>query len=206
VVILLTVQLIVLPREKEMAESEKRTGGEVKTVLCNFSWCGVHYGANAGMVDIQDGKMLRIRPARYYEKYTKEEVKPWVMKARGKTFEPSDKSLVPPLALAYKKRVYSPARIRYPMKRVDFDPQGERNIQNRGVSPFERISWDEALDMITSEMLRIKETYGPTAILYQNDPRFSQCLSLPNGSSTIGEKTSRCGTLLIDNDFSACRL
>ncbi len=121
------------------------------------------------MVDIQDGKMLRIRPARYYEKYTKEEVKPWVMHARGKTFEPSDKSLVPPLAIAYKKRVYSPARIRYPMKRVDFDPKGERNIQNRGVSKYVRISWDEALDIITSEMLRIKETYGPTAILYQHD-------------------------------------
>ena len=152
-----------------MAESEKHPEREVKTVLCNFSWCGVHYGANAAMVDIQDGKMLRIRPARYYEQYTKEEVKPWVMHARGKTFEPSDKSLVPPLALAYKKRVYSPARIRYPMKRVDFDPKGERNIQNRGVSKYERISWDEALDIITGEMVRIKEKYGPTAILYQQD-------------------------------------
>jgi anaerobic selenocysteine-containing dehydrogenase len=152
-----------------VAESEEHTGEEVKTVLCNMSWCGVHYGANASMVDIQDGKMLRIRPARYYEQYTKEEVKPWVMHARGKTFEPSDKSLVPPLALAYKKRVYSPGRIRYPMKRVDFDPKGERNIHNRGVSKYERISWDEALDIITSEMVRIREKYGPTAILYQQD-------------------------------------
>ena len=33
------------------------------------------------------------------------------------------KTLIPPLSLAYKKRVYSPARIRYPMKRVDFDPE-----------------------------------------------------------------------------------
>ena len=31
---------------------------------------------------------------------------------------------LPPLSIAYKKRVYSPARIRYPMKRVDFDPNG----------------------------------------------------------------------------------
>ncbi len=55
------------------------------------------------------------------------------------------------------------------MKRVDFDPKGERNIQNRGVSKFVRITWDEALDIITSEMLRIKEKYGPTAILYECD-------------------------------------
>ena len=62
------------------------------------------------------------------------------MHARGKTFEPSDKSLIPPLSLAYKKRVYSPARIRFPMKRVDFDPHGApgsegpggRNIQQPG--------------------------------------------------------------------------
>ena len=32
------------------------------------------------------------------------------------------------------------------MKRVDFDPNGERNPQNRGKSGYVRISWDEALD------------------------------------------------------------
>ena len=36
----------------------------------------------------------------------------------------------------------------YPMKRVDFDPNGERNPQNRGNSGYERISWDEALDIV----------------------------------------------------------
>ena len=32
-----------------------------------------------------------------------------------------------------------------------------------------RISWDEALDIVIGEMNRIKEKYGPTAILYQCD-------------------------------------
>ena len=94
---------------------------------------------------------------------------PWKMEVRGSTFEPSMKTLIPPYSLAYKKRVYSPARVRYPMKRVDFDPDGERNPQNRGMSKYVRISWDEALDVITSEMNRIKEKYGPTALLYQCD-------------------------------------
>ena len=135
-----------------------------KTLVRDLSWCGVFNGANASMVDVKDGKIIRIRPARYYDQYTREEVKPWVMHARGKTFEPSDKSLIPPLSLAYKKRVFSPGRIRYPMKRVDFDPSRaarRRNPQNRGVSKYERISWDEALDIIASEMVRVKETYGP---------------------------------------------
>jgi anaerobic selenocysteine-containing dehydrogenase len=131
-----------------------------KTLVRDLSWCGVFNGANASMVDVKDGKIIRIRPARYYDQYTREEVKPWVMHARGKTFEPSDKSLIPPLSLAYKKRVFSPGRIRYPLKRVDWDPAGERNPQNRGVSKYERISWGEALDLIQSEILRVKEKYG----------------------------------------------
>ena len=160
-----------------MADTEKGTTKGDKTIVYDISFCGTAVGANACMVDVQDGKMLRIRPARYYERYSKEEVRPWVMHARGKTFEPSEKVLVPPYSLAYKKRVYSPARIRYPMKRVDWDPNGApgstgpggRNTQNRGVSKYERIGWDEALDIITSEILRVKEEYGPTAILNQAD-------------------------------------
>ena len=56
------------------------------------------------------------------------------------------KSLPSPFSLAYKKRTYSPNRIKYPLKRVDWDPNGERNPQNRGKSKYKRISWDEATD------------------------------------------------------------
>lgn len=41
-------------------------------------------------------------------------------------------------------------RLKYPMKRVG----------KRGDGRFERISWDEALDMISSEWIRIRNTYG----------------------------------------------
>jgi trimethylamine-N-oxide reductase (cytochrome c) len=142
-----------------------------KTLIRDISFCGVpENGSNASMVDVRDGKILRIRPMRYDWKYDpQKDMNPWKFKARGKTFEPSMKTLLPPFSLAYKKRVYSPARIRYPMKRVDFDPNGERNPQNRGKSKYERISWNEALDIIVGEMKRIKEKYGSTAILYQCD-------------------------------------
>jgi molybdopterin guanine dinucleotide-containing S/N-oxide reductase-like protein len=157
--------------EEQMEELIKRPVNEAgeKTLVRDLSWCGVYNGANASMVDVKDGRIIRIRPARYYDKYTKEQVKPWVMHARGKTFEPSEKTLIPPLSIAYKKRVFSPGRVRYPMKRVDWDPNGERNPQNRGASKYVRISWNEALDIIAAELLRIKETYGPTAVLSQSD-------------------------------------
>ncbi len=61
--------------------------------------------------------------------------------------------------------MYSDDRILYPMKRVDFDPNGERNQQNRGKSGYERISWDEALDLVAGEMKRIRSDYGPEAIM-----------------------------------------
>ena len=168
-----------------------------RTIVRDMCFIGVSWGGNACMVDVKDGKVLRIRPARFYDQYTKDEVKPWVMHARAKTFDPGDKTLPPPFSIAYKKRVFSPARIRFPMKRVDFDPTGVpgsvgpggRNIQNRGVSKYVRISWDEALDIITGEMLRVKETYGATAILYQNDQ---------HGENKTVHGPHGCGRKLLD--------
>lgn len=163
-----------------MAEDrEKNSKSGEKTLIRDISFCGVpENGSNASMVDVKNGKIVRIRPMHYDWKYDPEkDMNPWKFKVRGSTFEPSMKTLIPPYSIAYKKRVYSPARVRFPMKRVDFDPegapgstgQGGRNTQNRGKSKYVRISWDEALDIIAKEMERLKKTYGPTSLLYQCD-------------------------------------
>ena len=52
------------------------------------------------------------------------------------------------------------------MKRVDFDPDGERNPQNRGKSGYVRISWDEAFDIVAKEINRQKRVHGPGAIAF----------------------------------------
>ena len=106
--------------------------------------------------DVKAGKIVRIRPLHFDWKYDRKDFNAWRMEAHGQVLEPSFKSLMPPYALAYKKRVYSPNRILYPMKRVDFEPSGApgstgpggRNTETRGTSKYVRVSWAEALDML----------------------------------------------------------
>src|SRR5512144_2914797 len=97
-------------------------------------------------VDVRDGKIIRIRPLHYDWKYKQEEIKSWKLEAHGKVFEPGLKSLIPPFSLAYKNRVYSPNRILHPLKRVDWNPGGNRHPETRGSSKYVPISWNEALE------------------------------------------------------------
>ncbi len=112
-------------------------------------------------VFVRDGRILRITPIEFGE----DDAAPWTIEARGRSFTPPRKTTVSSHTLAWKSLIYSPDRLLYPMKRVDFDPAGERNPQNRGTSGYERISWDEALDLVASEIKRVKREHGPGAIM-----------------------------------------
>ena len=112
-------------------------------------------------VHVKDGKIIRITPIDFDDK----DASPWTIEARGRSFTPPRKTTISPHTLAWKSMVYSPDRILYPMKRKDFDPKGERNHRNRGKSEYERISWDEALDMVAGEIKRVKREHGPGAIM-----------------------------------------
>lgn len=54
---------------------------------------------------------------------------------------------------SYRKFVYHPNRLKYPMKRVG----------KRGEGRFERISWEEATTLIADNMQRINAQYGPAS-------------------------------------------
>lgn len=58
---------------------------------------------------------------------------------------------------ALRQKVYAPDRLKYPLKRAG----------KRGEGKFVRIPWDEAFDTIANELRRIRDTYGPQAILYR---------------------------------------
>jgi len=112
-------------------------------------------------VHVKDGKITRVRPLVFDEN----DAPSWTIEAGGQKFTPPRKACVASFTLTEKERVYSKDRILYPLKRVDFDQNGERHPENRGKSGYERISWDEAINIVSGEMKRIRSTYGPEAIV-----------------------------------------
>ena len=64
--------------------------------------------------------------------------------------------------------VYGPDRLKYPMKRKNWEPGGDPakiNGELRGKDEWVRISWDEALDIIADELTRIIGAYGNEAVM-----------------------------------------
>jgi anaerobic selenocysteine-containing dehydrogenase len=155
--------------EKLDQKKVSRQTEEDMSVVIGTGLAGLGPGGAASVADMKNGKIVRLRPLHYDWKYDPDKLNAWKIEARGKTLEPRMKTLSPAFGTAYKKRVYSPNRILYPLKRVDWDPNGERNPQNRGVSKYERISWDEATDIIVSELKRVRAKYGPFGVLAQCD-------------------------------------
>ncbi len=117
---------------------------------------------NAGPITayVKDGKVVRIRPLVADPK----DFSPWTIAANGKKYTPPNKFFISPYVHTERTRLYSEDRIKYPYKRVDFDPKGNRNPQTRGKAPYTRISWDEALNIVAGEITRISDTYGSSAI------------------------------------------
>ena len=66
-----------------------------------------------------------------------------------------------------RQQVYNADRIKYPMKRKSWQPGGGENAHGelRGKDEWERISWDEALDLVVGELKRVYAEYGQDAVI-----------------------------------------
>ncbi len=76
-------------------------------------------------------------------------------KIEGDPANPYNQGRLCPRCLAVKEMLYHEDRLRYPMRRAKED---------RGKNAFERISWEEAYDIIEREMKAVIEKYGNEAI------------------------------------------
>lgn len=74
----------------------------------------------------------------------------------GNPDHPMNKGALCASGSAMRELVYSPDRLKAPLKRV-----GER-----GEGKFEAISWDEAIDLMAEKLSEIAEKYGPETLFY----------------------------------------
>jgi trimethylamine-N-oxide reductase (cytochrome c) len=69
------------------------------------------------------------------------------------------------LVKATPAHVYSPSRVKYPMVRAGFLESGHKSdTRERGKGAFVRVSWDNALDLVASELKRVKAQHGPASV------------------------------------------
>ncbi|MCL4371546.1 MAG: molybdopterin-dependent oxidoreductase [Chloroflexi bacterium] len=83
----------------------------------------------------------------------------------------------------YVRRVYSPNRILHPMKRVD--------------GGWERVSWDEALDLAAGKIAEYRDRYGTLSLMHYQDNGSMAALKMLNARffNLLGGVTAASGTL-----------
>ena len=86
-----------------------------------------------------------------------------LVRIEGMKESPRNKGKLCPRAFASAQWLYSPQRLKYPLKRIGKKSEGK----------FEKISWDEALDIIANKLLEQKEKYGPESLAILSPARRS---------------------------------
>jgi len=132
-------------------------------------------------------------------------------KIQGDPAHPVTRGFLCAKVAKYLDRVYSPARVLYPMRRVmpkgssalrSFAPPGPFDSAQGRLSgtpvptqTWQRISWDEALDEITSRFKQIISAFGSEAILPYS---YGGTLGVLNGASMDRRFFHRLGASQLD--------
>jgi anaerobic selenocysteine-containing dehydrogenase len=116
---------------KAVKISRVEKGGE-RMIPTFCSLCGPTMGCGLNCY-VEDGMLVRVE---------------------GMKESPVNNGKLCPKAYASVQWLYSPQRLKYPLKRV-----GEK-----GEGKFTRITWDEALDIIAGNLREQKEKYGPESL------------------------------------------
>ncbi len=111
-------------------------------------------------------------------------------KLRGNPAHPITKGFLCAKVARYLEREYHPERLLYPQIRIGAKGEGK----------FQRISWDEAIDEITSKLSAIVREDGPEAILPYS---YAGTMGLLNGSGMDRRFFHRLGASRLDRTICA---
>lgn len=118
--------------------TKKASATEIEKDLSIWKMSGSHWGAFKAR--ILNGRVEEIQPFDY-DKHPTEMVK------------------------GIKGLIYSSARVRYPMVRLDWlKNRHNSDTSQRGDNRFVRVTWDQALDLFYEELERIQKDHGPWAL------------------------------------------
>jgi thiosulfate reductase/polysulfide reductase chain A len=118
-------------------------------------------------------------------------VKGRVVKLDGNPEHPHSRGNLCPRGQSGLMNTYDPDRVLTPLVRAG----------KRGEGKFRSASWDEALDIVASNMLKIKDKYGPEAMVFSSTHNLSQPLFenllYAFGSPNYGTQRSLCFNAMI---------
>lgn len=77
-------------------------------------------------------------------------------------------------------QVFGADRLKYPMKRKHWSPE-EPHGELRGEDEWERISWDEAYELVATEIKKIYDTYGPESVFVLGGSEVPRVFQLMGG-------------------------
>lgn len=149
----------------------KKTNDGIIKVPTFCAMCGP--GAGCGIYAVvENGKFIRVE---------------------GMKESPLNRGRLCPKAHAAPQWVYSPQRLKYPLKRIGIKGEGK----------FKKITWDQALDIIAAKLLEQKEKYGPESLAILSPARrsYSEYLYrflMVHGSPNYGHS----GICALQNAFS----
>lgn len=114
-----------------------------------------------------------------------------VVKLEGNPEHPHSKGKLCARGQSGLMTTYDPDRVLHPLIRVG----------KRGEGKFRQASWDEALDIVADNMLKIKDAYGPEAMIFSSTHNLSQVQfeNLLNGfgSPNYGTQRSLCFNAMV---------
>jgi anaerobic selenocysteine-containing dehydrogenase len=88
-----------------------------------------------------------------------------VVEIRGDREHPESRGVLCPKGRAAIDILYSPDRLKYPLKRVG----------QRGEGKWERISWDQAMDLLAEKLQQVKDVFGPEAVWFHKGSGHDLC-------------------------------